>query len=45
MYKVDEEAEEEVMQEAAAHIKMGLSSQMSPVTLKIQSGLNCQKRQ
>ena len=32
----------EAMEEELAHMKMGLTSQMSPVTLKIQSGPHSQ---
>ena len=42
--KVEEDASEEFVEEAAAHMKMGLKSQMSHVTLKIYSGANSQKR-
>ena len=36
--KVEEDMPEEVVEGAAAHMKMELTSQMSPITLKIQSG-------
>ena len=36
--KVEEDAAKEFVEETAAHIKMGLASQMSPVTLKMHSG-------
>ena len=38
VYKVEKDASEEVMEEAVAHTKMVLTSQMSPITLKIKSG-------
>ena len=37
--EVEKDASDEVVEEAVAHMKMGLAYQMSPVTLKIQSGL------
>ena len=40
---LDEDTADEVLEEAVAHMKMELTSQMSPVTLKIQSGLHYQK--
>ena len=40
MYKVVDDTAEDVAEESAAHIKKELISQMSPVTLKIQSGLH-----
>ena len=40
MDKVEEETAEEVMEGAAAHMKTELVYQMSPITLKIQSGLH-----
>ena len=40
--ELEEDTSEEVMEEAVVHIKMGLTSQMSPVTLKMHSGINCQ---
>ena len=36
--EVDEDTSNEVVEGAAAYIKMELTSQMSPITLKIQSG-------
>ena len=42
---VDEDAAEEVVEEVATHIKMGLTSHMSPVTLKMRSGLHSRTRQ
>ena len=42
--KVDEYMAEEVVDEAAVHIKMELVSQMSAVTLNLQSGLHSQTR-
>ena len=38
--KVEEETAEEFVEEPAAHMKMGLTYQMSPVTLKIWSGMH-----
>ena len=43
MDKVEEDTSKEVVEEVAEHMKMELTSQMSPVTLKIQSGLHYQK--
>ena len=43
--KSEEDMDEEVVEEAAAHMKMELISHMPPVTLKIQSGLHSQKIQ
>ena len=40
--EVEEETSEEVVEGSAAHIKMELTSQMSPITLKIQSGPHSQ---
>ena len=40
--KVEEETAEEVVEEAASHMKMKLTSHISPVTLKIHSGLHSQ---
>ena len=40
--EVDEETPKEVVGGAAVHMKMELTSHMSPVTLNIQSGLNYQ---
>ena len=37
--KLENDATKEVMEEALAHMKMGLAYHMSPVTLKIQNGL------
>ena len=45
MENVEEDASEEFVEEAEGHMKMEFSSQMSPVTLKIQSGLKYQTRQ
>ena len=38
MDTVEEDIPEEVVEEAAAHMKMELTYQIPPVTLKIQSG-------
>ena len=38
--KVEEYTAVEVVEEAAAHMKMGLTYHMSPVTLKIWSGMH-----
>ena len=38
--KVEEETAVEVVEEAAAYIKMGLTYHMSPVTLNIWSGMH-----
>ena len=38
MDEAEEDTSEEVVKEAVEHIKMELTYQMSPVTLKIQSG-------
>ena len=35
--KVKEDAAEEFIEEESVHMKMGLTSHMSPITLKIQS--------
>ena len=43
--KVDQDMAEEVVEEAAAHIIMGFTSHMSPITLNIQIGLNSWLRQ
>ena len=43
--KVDADMDEEVVGEEAANIKVGLISQISPVPLKIQSGIYPQVRQ
>ena len=40
--ELKEDTDEEVVEEAAAHMKMELTSQMSPVTLKIQIGSHSQ---
>ena len=40
--EVEEDTSKEVVEGAAVHIKMKLTSQMSPVTLKIQSGPHSQ---
>ena len=40
--EVEDDTAEEVVEEAAAHMKMELKSYMSPVTLKIQSGPHSQ---
>ena len=42
MEKGEDDTADEVVEEAAAHMKMELTSHMSPVTLKIQSGLYSQ---
>ena len=36
--EAEEDTDEEVVEEVAAHMKIELVSQMSPITLKIQSG-------
>ena len=38
MDKVEQDTSKEVVEGAVVHMKMELTSQMSPVTLKIQSG-------
>ena len=43
--EVEEDTNKEVMEEAAAHMKMELISQMSLVSLKIQSGPHSQTMQ
>ena len=43
--EVEEETNKDVMEEAAAHMKMELKSQISPVNLKIQSGPHYQTMQ
>ena len=43
--EVEEEENWEVLKEEAAHMKMGLTSHISPVTLNIQSGLNFKTKQ
>ena len=42
MDEVEEDTFEEVVEEAAAHMKMELTSKISPVTLKIQIGSHSQ---
>ena len=42
MYKLEEDMAEEVMEESVAYMKMVLVCQISPVNLKIKSGLNSQ---
>ena len=42
---VDEAAADEVVEEVKENIKMGLTSQMSPVTLNMQSGTQFRTRQ
>ena len=42
---VEKDTNKEVMEEAAAHMKMELTSQMSPVNLRIQSGPHSQTMQ
>ena len=42
MDEIEEEAAEEVVEEAEAHMKMELKYQMSLVTLKIKSGTHSQ---
>ena len=42
VYKVEEETSKEVLEGATAHMKMELTYQMSPITLKIQSGPHSQ---
>ena len=42
MDEVEEYTAKEVVEEVAAHMKMELVSQMSPITLKIQSGPHSQ---
>ena len=41
--KGEEDTSKEVVERAAAHMKMELTSQMSSITLKIQSGPHSQK--
>ena len=43
--EVEEDTSEEVVEGAALHMKMELTSQMSPITLKIQSGPHPQTMQ
>ena len=45
MDEVDEYTAKQFVEEATAHIKMELTFQMSPVTLKIQSGPHSQRIQ
>ena len=45
MEEVEEEMAKEVLEEAAAHMKMGLKSHISTIYLKIQSGIHSQTRQ
>ena len=45
MDKVEEDTSKEVVEGSADHMKMELTSQMSPITLKIQSGPHYQKIQ
>ena len=40
--EIEEYTSKEVVEESAAHIKMELTSHMSPVILKIQSGTHSQ---
>ena len=42
LYKVEEYVDKEVMEESVAYMKMVLVCQISPVNLKIKSGLNSQ---
>ena len=42
MDKLEEEVAKEVIEKAAAHMKMVLTSQISSITLKIQNGLHYQ---
>ena len=43
--KVKQNTSKEVVEEAAAHMRMELTSQISPNSLKIQSGLHSQRIQ
>ena len=43
MYKVEENTDDEVVEEAGAHMKMKFTPHMSPVTLNIQSGTHYKK--
>ena len=43
--EVEQETSKEVVEGAAAHMRMELTSHISPVTLKIQSGLHSQRIQ
>ena len=45
MKEVDKEKYEEVVEKAAAHMKMGLKSHMSCITLRMQSGSHSQTKQ
>ena len=45
VYKVEEEAAEEVMEKAASHMKNLLKYYMSPITLNMKSGPHSRKRQ
>ena len=45
VYKIEEDASKEFAEEAAVHMKIGLTSHMSPVTLNIHNGLHSQTRQ
>ena len=40
MYKVEENTDDEVVEEAGAHMKMKFTPHRSPVTLNIQSGMH-----
>ena len=43
LYEVEEDTPKEVVERSKEHIKIELSSQMSPVTLNIYSGPHSQK--
>ena len=43
VYKVEENTDDEVVEEAGAHMKMKFTPHMSPVTLNIQSGTHYKK--
>ena len=45
MDKIEEEGEDCAVKEEELHIKMGLTSQTSPVNFKMQSGTHSQTRQ
>ena len=45
MDKLEDDTAEEDVEEAAVHIKMGLTCYLSPVTFKMQSGPYYQTRQ
>ena len=45
VYQVEGGTAKEILEEVAAHMKMGLTSQMSPITFKMQSGPHCQIKQ